>query len=354
MAIHVPEDRPESARPCEPSLQGARAFGSCPAPARRDGRHRRPRPHRHVLARGDGPPRPPALRRQLCPPSSLGLTSASRPARTPPLHEREGDEACLLYLYRLIDLQSSPVRRGAARAAHGGRAPGLRWLNALPCNSRSSRCLHEPPRTRGGAGGREHVVPQGDRRVPPQHRFLRLRRGLPPRPAGPRLDRVVRGARGRLRCRARCPQLVVGHLTVFDRTRAKADRSRVWLSERFGRDWPRAREYFARLWRRLTADPHDPGAGQVSPCTRAAGASVARAVVAESLLPARAELLRDARRSASARLDGAAWRSFSGRPSACSPASRPRRAMRRHSPRWGADGCATRALAGRQEGTVKG
>jgi shikimate dehydrogenase len=169
----------------------------------------------------------------------VGLIGAGiQASRTPSMHEREGDEQGLRYLYRLIDLQVLGLGAEALPdLLTAAERMGFDGLNiTFPCKQAVIPLLHELSEDARALGAVNTVVLRGGRRVghnTDSSGFAEgFRRGLPD--VG--RDRVVQvGAGGAGSAVAHAAlKLGVRHLTVLDTDRAKAEQVVASLAERFG------------------------------------------------------------------------------------------------------------------------
>lgn len=159
-------------------------------------------------------------------------------SRTPAMHEREGAEQGLRYIYRLIDLQ--PLGLGIEALPElvtAAERMGFNGLNiTFPCKQAVIPLLHDLSDDARALGAVNTVVFKDGRRT--GHNtdawgFAEgFRRGLP----DVKRDRVVQvGAGGAGSAVAHAAiKLGVGHLTVLDTDPAKAEQVAGALCERFG------------------------------------------------------------------------------------------------------------------------
>ncbi len=156
---------------------------------------------------------------------------------TPALHEREGAEQGLRHVYRLLDLERLGLGVGALpELLTAAEWTGFAGLNVThPCKQAVIPLLHELSEDARALGAVNTVVLRGGRRVghnTDSSGFAEgFRRGLP----DVRRDRVVQmGAGGAGSAVAHAAvKLGVGHLTVFDTDRGKAEQVAADVCERF-------------------------------------------------------------------------------------------------------------------------
>jgi shikimate dehydrogenase len=169
----------------------------------------------------------------------VGLIGAGiQASRTPAMHEREGDEQGLRYLYRLVDLQALGLGAEALpELLTAAERMGFDGLNVtFPCKQAVLPLLHELSEDARALGAVNTVVLRGGRRVghnTDASGFAEgFRRGLP----DARRERVVQmGAGGAGSAVAHALlKLGAGCLTVFDTDPAKAGQVVAGLAERFG------------------------------------------------------------------------------------------------------------------------
>ena len=169
----------------------------------------------------------------------VGLIGAGiQASRTPALHEREGDEQGLRYLYKLIDLQALGLGAEALPdLLLAAERTGFAGLNVThPCKQAVIPLVHELSDDARALGAVNTVVLQGGRRIGHNTDWWgfaeAFRRGLP----DAERDRVVQlgaGGAGSAVAHALLTQ-GVGRLTVVDTDRARAEQVASGLSERFG------------------------------------------------------------------------------------------------------------------------
>ncbi len=169
----------------------------------------------------------------------VGLIGAGiQASRTPAMHEREGDEQGLRYLYRLVDLQALGLGADALpELLTAAERMGFDGLNVtFPCKQAVVPLLHELSEDARALGAVNTVVLRGGRRVghnTDASGFAEgFRRGLP----DARRERVVQvGAGGAGSAVAHAIlKLGAGRLTVFDTDRARAEQVAAGAAERFG------------------------------------------------------------------------------------------------------------------------
>src|SRR5215203_4681648 len=169
----------------------------------------------------------------------VGLIGAGiQASRTPAMHEREGDEQGLRYLYRLIDLQALGLGAEALpELLTAAERTGFDGLNiTFPCKQAVVPLLDELSEDARALGAVNTVVLRGGRRVghnTDSSGFAEgFRRGLPEAP----LSRVVQvGAGGAGSAVAQVAvKLGVGELTVIDTDPARAAQVAADIVARFG------------------------------------------------------------------------------------------------------------------------
>ena len=181
----------------------------------------------------------PDLAAELGPAVLAGLIGAGiQGSLTPAMHEREGAEQGLRYLYKRIDLQALGLTAAALpELLLAAERMGYDGLNiTFPCKQAVIELLHELSEDARALGAVNTVVLRDGRRIGHNtdasgfaEGFLR---GLP----DVKRDRVVQvGAGGAGSAVAHAAlQLGVGHLTVIDTDRAKAEQVAADLNQRFG------------------------------------------------------------------------------------------------------------------------
>jgi shikimate dehydrogenase len=159
-------------------------------------------------------------------------------SRTPPMHEREGAEQGLRYIYKLIDLDRLGLGAQALpELLIAAERMGFDGLNIThPCKQTVIALLHELSDDARALGAVNTVVLKDGRRIGHNTDWWgfaeSFRRGLP----GAKLDRVVQlGAGGAGSAVAHAAlTLGVGRLTVVDTDAARAEQVAAGLSARFG------------------------------------------------------------------------------------------------------------------------
>jgi shikimate dehydrogenase len=159
-------------------------------------------------------------------------------SRTPPMHEREGAEQGLRYIYRLIDLDRLGLGAEALpELLTAAERMGFDGLNIThPCKQAVIPLLHELSPDAQALGAVNTVVLKGGRRVGHNTDWWgfaeSFRRGLP----GARLDRVVQlGAGGAGAAVAHAVlTLGAGRLAILDTDRVRAAQVAAGLEARFG------------------------------------------------------------------------------------------------------------------------
>jgi shikimate dehydrogenase len=177
---------------------------------------------------------------QPLPPAFLAglIGSGIQASRTPSMHEREGAEQGLRYIYKLIDLMALNIGPEALpELLTAAERMGFNGLNiTFPCKQTVIPLLHELSEDARALGAVNTVVLKDGRRIghnTDSSGFAEgFRRGLP----DVRRDRVVQvGAGGAGSAVAHAVmKLGAGHLTVIDTDRAKAEQVAADLCERFG------------------------------------------------------------------------------------------------------------------------
>jgi shikimate dehydrogenase len=177
---------------------------------------------------------------QPLPPAFLAglIGSGIQGSRTPSMHEREGAEQGLRYIYKLVDLV--PLNIGPEALPElltAAERMGFNGLNITsPCKQTVIPLLHELSEDARALGAVNTVVLKDGRRIghnTDSSGFAEgFRRGLP----DVKRDRVVQvGAGGAGSAVAHAAmKLGVGHLTVVDTERAKAEQVAADLGKRFG------------------------------------------------------------------------------------------------------------------------
>jgi shikimate dehydrogenase len=177
---------------------------------------------------------------QPLPPAFLAglIGSGIQASRTPSMHEREGAEQGLRYIYKLIDLMALNIGPEALpELLTAAERMGFNGLNiTFPCKQTVIPLLHELSEDARALGAVNTVVLKDGRRIghnTDSSGFAEgFRRGLP----DVKRDRVVQvGAGGAGSAVAHAVmKLGAGHLTVIDTDRAKAEQVAADLCERFG------------------------------------------------------------------------------------------------------------------------
>jgi shikimate dehydrogenase len=178
---------------------------------------------------------------QPLPPAFLAglIGSGIQASRTPSMHEREGAEQGLRYIYKLIDLMALNIGPEALpELLTAAERMGFNGLNiTFPCKQTVIPLLHELSEDARALGAVNTVVLKDGRRIghnTDSSGFAEgFRRGLP----DAKRDRVVQvGAGGAGSAVAHAAlKLGVGHLTVLDTDRGKAEQVAADLVGRFGR-----------------------------------------------------------------------------------------------------------------------
>jgi shikimate dehydrogenase len=166
------------------------------------------------------------------------IGSGIQASRTPAMHEREGAEQGLRYVYKLIDLAALNLGPEALpELLTAAERMGYNGLNVtFPCKQAIIPLLHELSEDARALGAVNTVVLKDGRRIghnTDSSGFAEgFRRGLP----DVKRDRVVQvGAGGAGSAVAHAAlKLGVGHLTVIDTDRGKAEQVAGDLRQRFG------------------------------------------------------------------------------------------------------------------------
>lgn len=168
-----------------------------------------------------------------------GLIGAGiQASRTPAMHEREGEEQGLRYVYKLIDLD--PLKLGPEALPElltAAERMGFAGLNVTyPCKQSIIPLLHELSDDARALNAVNTVVLRDGRRVGHNTDCSgfgeSFRRGL----AGVKMDRVVQLGAGGAGAAVAYAVLMLGakHLTVFDLEAARAAELAASLSQRLG------------------------------------------------------------------------------------------------------------------------
>ena len=113
------------------------------------------------------------------------IGSGIQGSRTPSMHEREGAEQGVRYIYKLIDIDKLGVGAEALpELLTAAKRMGFNGLNiTYPCKQAIIPLLDELSDDARQLGAVNTVVLQGRPQLRPQHRLVGLCRGLPARPA---------------------------------------------------------------------------------------------------------------------------------------------------------------------------
>lgn len=169
----------------------------------------------------------------------VGLIGAGiQASRTPAMHEREGAEQGLRYTYRLIDLEKLSVGGEALpELIADAERQGFAGLNiTYPCKQSVIPLLTALSDDAGALGAVNTVVLKDGQRIGHNTDWWgfaeSFRRGM----AGAKLDRAVQlGAGGAGAAVAHAAlTLGIGHLTIFDIERRRAEQTAANLASRFG------------------------------------------------------------------------------------------------------------------------
>lgn len=179
------------------------------------------------------------MTRPLPPAFLAGLIGAGiQASRTPSMHEQEGTEQGLRYIYRLIDLSVLNLGPEALpELLTAAERMGFNGLNiTFPCKQAVIPLLHELSDDARALGAVNTVVLKDGKRIghnTDASGFAEgFRRGLP----DVKRDRVVQmGAGGAGSAVAHAAmQLGIRHLTIFDTDQGKAEQVAADVGERFG------------------------------------------------------------------------------------------------------------------------
>ncbi len=159
-------------------------------------------------------------------------------SRTPAMHEREGTEQGLRYIYKLIDLEKLGLGVEALpELLTAAERMGYSGLNiTYPCKQAIIPLLDELSDDARALGAVNTVVLKGGKRIGHNTDWWGFaegfRRGLP----GAKLERAVQLGAGGAGAAVAHAALTLGvqRLTVFDREPAKAEELAASLCERFG------------------------------------------------------------------------------------------------------------------------
>ena len=187
----------------------------------------------------------------------VGLIGAGiQASRTPPMHEKEGAEQGLRYVYRLIDLQVLNLGADALpELLLAAERMGFAGLNVThPCKQSVIPLLDELSDDARALGAVNTVVLRRGRRIGHNtdwHGFVEgFRRNLPDA-ARARVVQLGAGGAGSAVAHA---MLTLGaeQLTLFDTDAARAERLAADLSARFGAGRAARRRSSPRPWPRPT------------------------------------------------------------------------------------------------------
>jgi shikimate dehydrogenase len=177
--------------------------------------------------------------RQLGPGYLVGLIGAGiQASRTPAMHEQEGAEQGLRYIYKLVDLQTLGLGAEALPdLLVAAERMGFAGLNVThPCKQAVIPLLHELSEDARARGAVNTVVLRDGRRVGHNTDWWgfaeSFRRGLPDARRG-HVVQLGAGGAGSAVAHAALT-LGVGRLTVVDTDRARAEQVAAGLRERFG------------------------------------------------------------------------------------------------------------------------
>jgi shikimate dehydrogenase len=180
-----------------------------------------------------------STRRQLGPACLVGLIGAGiQASRTPAMHEQEGAEQGLRYIYKLVDLQALDLGADALPdLLTAAERMGFAGLNVThPCKQAVIPLLDELSEDGRALGAVNTVVLRGGRRAGHNTDWWgfaeSFRRGLPDVERG-HVVQLGAGGAGSAVAHAALT-LGVGRLTVVDTDRARAEQVAAGLRERFG------------------------------------------------------------------------------------------------------------------------
>jgi len=168
-----------------------------------------------------------------------GLIGAGiQASRTPAMHEREGDEQGMRYLYRLIDLEKLGVGAGALpELLTAAERMGFAGLNiTYPCKQAVIPLLHELSEDARALSAVNTVVLRNGKRTGHNTDCSGFAEGFRRGLKGVKLDRVVQLGAGGAGAAVAHAALMLGakQLTLFDRESERAAELAANLASHFG------------------------------------------------------------------------------------------------------------------------
>jgi len=167
------------------------------------------------------------------------IGSGIQASRTPAMHEREGDEQDLRYLYRLIDLEKLGVGAEALpELLTAAERMGFAGLNiTYPCKQAVIPLLHELSEDARALNAVNTVVLRNGKRTGHNTDCSGFAEGFRRGLKDVKLDRVVQLGAGGAGAAVAHAALMLGakHLTVFDRESERAAELAANLSSHFGK-----------------------------------------------------------------------------------------------------------------------
>ena len=167
------------------------------------------------------------------------IGSGIQASRTPAMHEREGDEQDMRYLYRLIDLEKLGVGAEALpELLTAAERMGFAGLNiTYPCKQAVIPLLHELSEDARALNAVNTVVLRNGKRTGHNTDCSGFAEGFRRGLKDVKLDRVVQLGAGGAGAAVAHAALMLGakHLTVFDRESERAAELAANLSSHFGK-----------------------------------------------------------------------------------------------------------------------
>jgi shikimate dehydrogenase len=167
------------------------------------------------------------------------IGSGIQASRTPAMHEREGDEQDLRYLYRLIDLEKLGVGAEALpELLTAAERMGFAGLNiTYPCKQAVIPLLHELSEDARALNAVNTVVLRNGKRTGHNTDCSGFAEGFRRGLKDVKLDRVVQLGAGGAGAAVAHAALMLGakHLTLFDRESERAAELAANLSSHFGK-----------------------------------------------------------------------------------------------------------------------